>query len=40
MKKITLQELWEEYLPDMVSFTVDTDISKILIRKDRQKNPV
>ncbi len=28
MKKITLQELWEDYLPDIVSFTVDTDIRK------------
>ena len=28
MKKITLQELWEDYLSDIVSFTMDTDISK------------
>ena len=28
MKKIALQELWEEYLPYIVSFTMDTDISK------------
>lgn len=28
MKKITLQELWEDYLPYIVSFTMDTDISK------------
>lgn len=28
MKKITLKELWEDHLPDIVSFAVDTDISK------------
>lgn len=33
MKKITSKELWEDHLPDIVSFAVDTDISK---KTDRQ----
>ena len=33
MKKITLKELWEAHPPDIVSFAVDTDISK---KTDRQ----
>ena len=33
MRKITLKELWEDHLPDIVSFAVDTDISK---KTDRQ----
>ena len=36
MKKITLQELWEDYLPDIVSFTMDTDISK---NTDQERPP-
>lgn len=36
MKKITLQELWEDYLPDIVSFAVDTDISK---NTDQERPP-
>ena len=28
MKKITSKELWEAHPPDIVSFAVDTDISK------------
>ena len=33
MKKITLEELWDDHLPEIVSFAVDTDISK---KTDRQ----
>lgn len=28
MKKITLEELWDDHLPEIVSFPVDADTSK------------
>ena len=36
MKKITLKELWDDHLPEMVSFAVDTDISQ---KTDPQEPP-